>query len=57
MVELGPVKVLLDDDRLPSLADLVELVRSAHAEGRPAAVHCNAIRTRTRTRTGTRWAG
>lgn len=36
----GPHKVLLDDDRLPSLDDLVELVRAAHGKDVPVAVHC-----------------
>jgi predicted amidohydrolase YtcJ len=37
---LGPVKFLLDDDRLPSLAELVAGFRRAHQSGRAAAVHC-----------------
>jgi len=37
---LGPVKVLLDDDRLPTLDELADLVRQAHAARRPVAVHC-----------------
>jgi predicted amidohydrolase YtcJ len=37
---LGPVKYLLDDDRLPSLPDLVAGFRRAHHSGRPVAVHC-----------------
>jgi hypothetical protein len=36
----GPVKYLLDDDRLPSLPDLVAGFRRAHLSGRPVAVHC-----------------
>jgi predicted amidohydrolase YtcJ len=40
LVSRGPHKVLLDDDRLPALAELVELVRAAHAAGTPVAVHC-----------------
>ena len=36
----GPHKVLLDDDRLPALDELVDVVRSAHAGGVPVAVHC-----------------
>ena len=39
-VELGPVKVLLDDDRLPTLDELTERVRTAHDRGRAVAVHC-----------------
>jgi predicted amidohydrolase YtcJ len=37
---LGPVKIILDDDALPSLDDLADRVRQAHAAGRPVAVHC-----------------
>ena len=37
---LGPVKILLDDDTLPSLDDLADQVRQAHAVRRPVAVHC-----------------
>jgi predicted amidohydrolase YtcJ len=37
---LGEVKVLLDDDALPSLDDTVALVRAAHARGRGVAFHC-----------------
>ncbi len=37
---LGPVKIMLDDDTLPSLDDLADQVRQAHAAGRAAAVHC-----------------
>jgi len=40
LVTRGPHKVLLDDDRLPALEDLVELVRASHAQGVPVAVHC-----------------
>ncbi len=40
LVTRGPHKVLLDDDRLPAIGDLVELVRSAHGAGVPVAVHC-----------------
>ncbi len=39
-VELGPVKVLLDDDRLPDLDGLTRLVSAAHDGGRAVAVHC-----------------
>ncbi len=38
--ELGEVKILLDDDRLPTIDDLVALVRDTHAERRRVAVHC-----------------
>jgi predicted amidohydrolase YtcJ len=37
---LGPVKVLLDDTRLPEPAHLASLVATAHHAGRPIAVHC-----------------
>jgi predicted amidohydrolase YtcJ len=37
---LGPVKYLLDDDRLPSLPELVAGFRQAHRSGRSVAVHC-----------------
>ena len=39
-ITAGPVKVLLDDDALPSLDEFADLIRDAHAENRPAAVHC-----------------
>ena len=37
---VGPVKIMLDDTTLPLPAELAGLVRSAHAAGRPVAVHC-----------------
>ncbi len=37
---LGPVKVLLDDDALPTLDDLGDTIRGAHAEHRVVAFHC-----------------
>jgi predicted amidohydrolase YtcJ len=37
---LGPVKILLDDARLPGLGELAGQVGAAHAAGRPVAVHC-----------------
>jgi predicted amidohydrolase YtcJ len=37
---IGPVKIMLDDDTLPSLDSLAESARSAHAAGRAVAVHC-----------------
>lgn len=40
LVSRGPHKVLLDDDALPALAELVELMRTAHHGGVPVAVHC-----------------
>lgn len=39
-VTLGPVKVLLDDDRLPSIGELAGEIGAAHAAGRPVAIHC-----------------
>ena len=39
-ITAGPVKILLDDDALPSLDDFADRIRGAHADGRPAAVHC-----------------
>jgi predicted amidohydrolase YtcJ len=39
-ITAGPDKILLDDDALPSLDGFADRIRSAHAEGRPAAVHC-----------------
>jgi predicted amidohydrolase YtcJ len=36
----GPVKFLLDDDRLPTLDDLTARISAAHHAGRPVAVHC-----------------
>lgn len=39
-VELGPVKILLDDHRLPDLDEVTERIRAAHQHGRGAAVHC-----------------
>ena len=37
---LGPVKIMLDDDTLPSLDDLAGQVGRAHAADRAVAVHC-----------------
>ncbi len=37
---LGPVKVLLDDAALPTVDELTETVRAAHAEARGVAFHC-----------------
>ncbi|MDQ1435349.1 MAG: hypothetical protein QOF59_2165 [Actinomycetota bacterium] len=39
-LELGEVKILLDDDALPDLDDTIGLVREAHECGRAVAVHC-----------------
>lgn len=39
-VVLGPVKIRLDDDRLPALDALTAHVASAHRAGRTVAVHC-----------------
>jgi predicted amidohydrolase YtcJ len=36
----GEVKVMLDDDNLPSFAQAQALVRDAHAVGRSVAIHC-----------------
>jgi predicted amidohydrolase YtcJ len=40
LVTEGEVKVMLDDDALPPLAEAQDLVGSAHAMGRGVAVHC-----------------
>jgi predicted amidohydrolase YtcJ len=37
---IGPVKIMLDDDTLPSLDSLADSARSAHAAGQAVAVHC-----------------
>jgi predicted amidohydrolase YtcJ len=37
---IGPVKIMLDDDTLPSLDSLADSVRRAHAARRTVAVHC-----------------
>ena len=39
-LRLGPVKVVLDDARLPPLEEVAERVRLAHRAGRAVAVHC-----------------
>lgn len=39
-ISLGPVKIMLDDDTLPSLDDLADQARQAHAAQRAVAVHC-----------------
>lgn len=39
-VPLDAVKIVLDDDALPALDELTQLVASAHAAGRGVAVHC-----------------
>jgi len=39
-VDVGPVKVLLDDVLLPGLKELVEIVVDAHGTGRAIAIHC-----------------
>ena len=38
-VELGPVKVLLDDVGLPTFDELATRIRDAHGAGRSVAVH------------------
>lgn len=39
-ITLGAVKILFDDATLPPLDDFADNIRSAHAAGRPIAVHC-----------------
>ena len=39
-VDVGPVKVLLDDIDLPALDELVETVTLAHRDNRAVAIHC-----------------
>jgi len=39
---LGPVKVILDDDRLPELSSFCATIARAHGWGRNVAVHCVA---------------
>jgi hypothetical protein len=39
-ITAGPAKILLDDAALPSLDEFADRIRGAHAENRPAAVHC-----------------
>src|SRR5699024_4298246 len=39
-IALGPVKILLDDDDLPTLDELSERVARAHQMGRSVAIHC-----------------
>lgn len=36
----GPVKVIINDDRLPDLDDLIHTFAASHAAGRAVAVHC-----------------
>ncbi len=40
LVTRGPQKVMLDDDRLPALDDLIDVMRCAHGCGVSVAVHC-----------------
>lgn len=40
--QVGPVKVLLDDDRLPGLDEVAATMAQANAWGRAVAVHCVA---------------
>ena len=40
LVSRGPVKIMLDDDRLPGIDELAQWVRRAHLSGAPVAVHC-----------------
>jgi predicted amidohydrolase YtcJ len=37
---VGPVKILLDDDRLPTLDALVKMIEGARDQGRAVAAHC-----------------
>ncbi|HYA68712.1 MAG TPA: amidohydrolase family protein [Acidimicrobiales bacterium] len=39
-IELGPVKIVLDDDRLPGFEELCATVAAAHHERRNVAIHC-----------------
>jgi predicted amidohydrolase YtcJ len=39
-LSIGPVKIMLDDETLPSLDSLADSMRGAHAARRPVAVHC-----------------
>ena len=38
--DLGPVKLHLDEDRLPDFDWLVSEMATAHGKGRPVALHC-----------------
>ncbi|MBW1876230.1 MAG: amidohydrolase family protein [Deltaproteobacteria bacterium] len=40
LVNLGPVKLHLDEDRLPDFDQLVSKMARAHGNGRPVALHC-----------------
>jgi predicted amidohydrolase YtcJ len=40
LLSRGPVKVLLDDDRLPDAAELIARIDEAHRARLPVAVHC-----------------
>lgn len=37
---VGPVKILLDDDRLPAIEDVVAIIAGARRQGRSVAAHC-----------------
>lgn len=39
-VVIGPVKIMLDDDRLPAFSSLVAAIERAHARGTAVAIHC-----------------
>ncbi|MEO7428384.1 MAG: amidohydrolase family protein [Acidimicrobiales bacterium] len=39
-LERGPVKLVIDDDTYPALADLADHIASAHHHGRSVAIHC-----------------
>ena len=40
LLSTGPVKVHLDEDRLPDFDRLVSEISAAHGKGRPVALHC-----------------
>ncbi|MDZ7782111.1 MAG: amidohydrolase family protein [Halioglobus sp.] len=39
-LERGERKIILDEDNLPGCDELADIVRRAHRQGRPVAVHC-----------------
>jgi predicted amidohydrolase YtcJ len=39
-LETGPVKIVLDEVRLPAYDTILDWIRRAHQHGRPVAVHC-----------------
>jgi predicted amidohydrolase YtcJ len=40
IITLGSVKIILDDDRLPSFDELCSMIVEAHDAGRSVAIHC-----------------